>query len=127
MITLPWRLVDRTDSCWVWQGQTVKRYGKYAGRVVHRRFYEVLVGPIPTGLEIDHLCRNTLCVNPLHLEPVTRAENARRRNVLYTHCRHGHEFTPTNTCLDRVGHRSCRTCRTECKRRSVAKKRAGTP
>jgi hypothetical protein len=77
------------DGCWQWIGATdSKGYGRFGrgGRaggvaIVHRWTYEQFVGPIPTGLTIDHLCRNTSCVNPDHMEPVTRAENVRRANL----------------------------------------------
>lgn len=61
------------DDCWEWTGKAASGYG------AHRRVYEWLRGPVPEGLELDHLCRNKLCVRPDHLEPVTRAENMRRR------------------------------------------------
>lgn len=69
--------------CWVWQGTGTKTgYGQISvegsQRYAHRVSYELHVGPIPDGLQIDHLCRNTSCVNPAHLEPVTGAENTRR-------------------------------------------------
>lgn len=113
-------IVEREDThCWEWQraisGDT--GYGSlwHEGRVrgAHRVFYEDLVGPIPDGLEIDHLCRNRRCVNPGHLEPVTHAENMRRGAVATaTHCKNGHEFTPENTYgrQDDHGDRQCRTC-----------------
>lgn len=80
-----WPRVDYRGlrRCWVWQGQkNAAGYGrmKWAGRrwSVHRFLYEVTVGPIPEGMEVDHLCRNPACCNPAHLEPVTGAENKRR-------------------------------------------------
>ena len=76
--------VHVATSCWEWSAvRQPDGYGKvkWAGRMVsaHRACYELLVGPIPSGLEIDHLCRNRGCVNPSHMEPVTHAENVRRQ------------------------------------------------
>ena len=75
--------IDRSGDCWVWTGsRTGAGYGQVwsrrGNRGVHRIVYEQLVGPIPDGLVIDHLCRNRSCCNPAHLEPVTMAENVRR-------------------------------------------------
>lgn len=75
----PVEYVVDSNGCWVWQGgRDVKGYGKLEGRRAHRVYYERYVGPIPAGLQIDHLCRNTGCCNPNHLDAVTSAENVRR-------------------------------------------------
>lgn len=76
-------VVDIQTRCWVWHGsRTCRGYGKLRdaakSRSAHRVSYELFVGPIPEGLELDHLCRHPACVNPDHLEPVTRLENQRR-------------------------------------------------
>lgn len=111
---------DAVSGCWNWTGSrnnmgygTLAVGGHKKGKA-HRASYEHFVGPIPAGLTLDHLCRNRLCVNPEHLEPVTHEENVRRgaRGVLKTHCKHGHEFTPDNIYWTGPGrsHRRCRAC-----------------
>lgn len=93
------------------------------GHVAHRVVYEMVNGPIPEGLVLDHLCRNKRCVNPSHLEPVTIAENVRRGYRLWslrTHCKWGHEFTPENTFWHSRGTKMCK----ECKRRYAATRKA---
>lgn len=123
-----WTKVEKTAGCWLWRGYTWKGYGRSNGVGAHRVAYEELVGPIPSGLELDHLCREPLCVRPDHLEPVTRAENMRRRSAAMTHCANGHEFTPENTYdLTRMnkpggGRRSCRACNRAAVARYVARK-----
>ena len=119
------RHVDKSageDACWLWRGPDDGRgtYGRATegGRThaAHALIYRKLVGPIPAGKEIDHLCRNTMCVNPKHLEPVTRRENVLRQPKVIaaraaTQCRHGHNFTPENTYIHPTqGSRICRTC-----------------
>ena len=106
-------------SCWIWDGsKTQWGYGmvRYAGRVrsVHRTVYEELVGPIPEGLQLDHLCRTPACYNPDHLEPVTPKEN--RRRAMRDACKHGHAFTEANTYVARDGGRACRECHKEYQR-----------
>jgi HNH endonuclease len=91
---------DEKHGCWIWTGGTKSQmgYGAFGvthGNVVsaHRWAYEQFRGPIPAGLDLDHLCRNPICVHPWHLEPVTRAENlGRGRNHFRekTHCPQGH-------------------------------------
>jgi hypothetical protein len=100
-----WALVDKNGpiperkpelgECWMWKGTSRdKRYGSfYWGpddgdyprmRTAHRVAYELCIGPIPAGLEPDHLCENKLCVRPDHLEPVTHEENIRRHYRIFT-------------------------------------------
>ena len=108
------------DGCWNWLGaKSPNGYGKgYDGNKVisaHRLAFILLRGPIPQGLQIDHLCRNRSCVNPEHMEAVSQRENLLRGigtaavNFKKTHCINGHEFTPENTKMDR-GWRRCRAC-----------------
>jgi hypothetical protein len=72
-------LVDPVSDCWIWQwGRNNSGYGVLCNRNAHRVYYERAGGTVPEGMVLDHLCRNRLCVNPAHMEPVTVAENARR-------------------------------------------------
>lgn len=119
--------VERTESCWLWRGCTqANGYGflKVGGRAgkriyAHRLAYELFKSSIPDGLEIDHLCRVRHCVNPDHLEPVTRSQNVRRGigpamlgnlNGSKTHCKRGHLFDARNTRWRPTGGRDCRAC-----------------
>lgn len=130
-IVLLLRRVSVGDECWPWLGRLDRRgYGRYSfNRITgfaHRAVYELLVGPIPAGLEIDHLCRNPRCVRPSHLEPVTHAENMRRARKDV--CPQGHPFTPENTYIPRNGRgQRCRTCNRERVRRITASGYYATP
>jgi hypothetical protein len=116
-----WAKVDLRGAfeCWPWLGTRTKQgYGQFqvGGRGsrqlrAHRAVYEALVGPIPEGLVLDHLCRNRACVNPAHLEPVTNAENLRRQvpPAPSPACPAGHLRTPENTYRFKDGNR-CRPC-----------------
>ncbi len=116
------KVLTSQSPCWLWTGANNGTYGLFAVReqkapaYAHRWAYEHWKEPIPTGLEIDHLCRVPLCVNPSHLEAVTRGENNHRGllGVLRTHCKNGHEFTPdsvyTYTLASGRVQRRCRQC-----------------
>lgn len=121
-MTLPQRIVDKLiiGDCWEWTGATTTGYGHisigHAGdALVHRYVYEALVGEIPEGLELDHLCQNPACCNPDHLEPVPKSENMRRGNKGRTRfvgrervCKRGHVGMYTQWA---DGKYRCRACR----------------
>lgn len=114
------------DSCWLWAGQTngcgygvIREKGRGKRHRAHRVIYENMVGEIPKGLVIDHLCRVTMCINPDHLEAVTQKENNLRgvgfmaQNARKTHCPQGHPYSGNNVFHRKIKNhvgRYCRTC-----------------
>ena len=116
-------------GCWVWTGEILEHgYGRVSWGPhrypAHRVAYELYVGPIPEGMQLDHLCRNRRCVNPAHVEPVTCRENLLRGNtraaanaakIVCTRCQKPYDFT--RTCRDGYKRRVCRSCRNEVTRR----------
>ncbi len=120
-----WAKVHKTNTCWLWTGAIIANSGygqfRYArrsgGRVLaHRYAYELLIGLIPEGLVIDHLCRNRACVRPSHLEAVTHRENILRgeglaaQNARKTHCTQRHPYSGDNLYVEPSGYRRCRNC-----------------
>lgn len=115
------RVAVDSSGCWLWTGTIDKAgYGRLSvgGRawLAHRLSYELHVGPIPDGLELDHLCAVRGCVNPEHLEPVTPQENKRRMLAAAiterTHCPQGHPYAGDNLFYEAGStSRRCRTCR----------------
>jgi hypothetical protein len=117
-----WRQVEKTETCWLWRGHlNPLGYGIFSHRSKRQSAYRVayiwLVGAVPEGLTLDHLCRIPACVNPAHLEPVTQQENILRgqsivaRHAQKTHCNSGHAFTSENTSVDKRGWRRCLVCK----------------
>lgn len=124
METRFWSKVDASASCWVWIAASAgKGYGKYTTKIdgrwtypyAHRYAWESLVGPIPEGMILDHLCKNRKCVNPDHLEVVTYQDNnlrgagIARANADKMHCPSGHPYDNENTYVYRGG-RMCKAC-----------------
>lgn len=116
-----WSNVDAEGDCWEWtRSRNVRGYGVASvngkQRPAHRVAWEFLVGPIPEGMQLDHLCYNPPCVNPDHLEVVTPRVNSLRSRTRpgqsrKTHCINGHRFTPDNTYIRKdTASRQCRTC-----------------
>ncbi len=134
---LPYRVVpieDPRSGCHLWTGGVnqdgyglVKR-GKHT-MMAHRWYWIQYNGPIPDGLQLDHLCRNPRCVNPDHLEPVTNRENVMRGQSphvvisLSGRCKRGHEFTAENSIHKTDGGRQCRACQRDAARRSYHRRK----
>lgn len=140
-----WALIDKNGPipkhipaygpCWIWHGPTRKSNGGlygFFGRQTKAWWWtwEQSNGSVPKGLTLDHLCRNTLCVRPSHLEPVTLRVNILRgigiaaRYASRTHCDHGHAYTTENTRITKAGARLCRTCRRITSREEKVRARA---
>jgi hypothetical protein len=125
--------VDTETGCWNWLGYKQQGYGRATVRgrrqMVHRFFYEDIVGPVPDGLVLDHLCRNRACVHPGHLEPVLNTVNIMRGEGFYarearkTHCPQNHPYDDENTYwFD--GRRYCLECKRAYERETMRRRRA---
>ncbi len=128
-----WAKVSKGDNCWEWTGYVNKRgYGEYMSeylttRLVHRIAYALIKGELPKEA-LDHLCRNKVCCNPAHLEPVSNLTNVRRSNIGQhwankTHCPQGHEYDEENT-IAQHGSRVCRSCKNLRNRERMRERRA---
>jgi hypothetical protein len=125
----------QASGCVLWTGSTMwKGYGRFFvdGKTIRaHRFSYALSGDLPSHLQLDHLCRNRLCVNPLHLEAVTARQNVMRSpiapariNAEKTHCPKGHSYSGANLFVRTNGIRECRECGRAESRRYQARKRA---
>jgi hypothetical protein len=134
----PRKIIPEPNSgCWLCTSSNNQRgYGRLYinGHLVtaHRYSYEISVGPIPDGLELDHLCRQPCCVNPAHLEPVTPFENGHRAAIAREvernfHCKNGHKRTLENTFFKPNGAKVCNECRRESRSRWVEKNQTWKP
>lgn len=131
---------EPNTGCWIWTlGVNKNGYGKLKKNgkslFAHRYVYEAMIGRIPNGMQIDHVCAMVCCVNPAHLEPVTCRENIRRaqkrnpesrvrlgkisqkRRDARTHCPHGHPYSGDNVRIASNKQRVCKTCMRERMRR----------
>jgi hypothetical protein len=128
------RCLIEPDGCWLWTGYcNPQGYGQTSllgeSGAAHRIIYEHVVGPVPKGLVLDHLCRQPACVNPAHLEPVTHRENILRgeglaaQQVKRTHCPYGHPYEGDNVFIGKSGSRFCRECSRRRSREQQRKKR----
>lgn len=120
-----WQKVRQDGRCWIWTGAADRNgYGlwtppKGSGLrmgMAHRFSFIDAKGPVPIGLELDHLCRTHACVKPSHLEAVTHAENMRRYSEAVTECPQGHPYDEGNTYVRASGYRRCRACAREAAR-----------
>lgn len=116
-----------SNGCHIWHAGLNDGYGHFNARHsttrAHRIAYERIYGPVPDGLELDHLCRVKACINPDHLEAVTHVENlARQIRFPKIVCPQGHRYEGENLYVDPRGGRRCR----ECKRAENARYKAKT-
>lgn len=108
------KIVTTKSGCWEWIGCTSKGYGLFRGfdsekTSSHRFSYLIFNGELKNKMHIDHLCKNTKCCNPRHLEQVTPKENVIRAKTQITHCPYGHQYSQKNTRLYKNA-RNCKEC-----------------
>lgn len=131
--------IEVTPNCWNWTGQRVRAYGhlgywsltekRSTSMQAHRFVWSVLVGPIPDDMTLDHLCKNTLCVNPDHLRVLDNVTNSllgysqHAKNARKTHCPQGHSLSGPNLGIGSKGERLCLSCRRELNRKRDAERK----
>jgi HNH endonuclease len=115
-IELFWKKVVKTDTCWNWTASTKNGYGVFWGKrrrvtSAHRYAYEILVGKIPFGHELHHVCRNRKCVrpDPNHVVLILAAKHSNRFGQ--THCKYGHPLDYQNTGIRVYNGHTCRFCK----------------
>lgn len=114
--------VELRGGCWEWTGtKNLKGYGSFFATSAHRTPYVWFVGAIPAGYHVDHLCRNTSCVNPAHLEAVTLQENHRRAALARTHCQNGLHPRIGQWTHGRGVYRTCAKCHVLREKRYLAR------
>ena len=116
-------VVNGLDECWLWTAYSNQGYGQFSvtqkPKPAHVFSYWLQYGDFPTGWEVDHLCRNRICVNPKHLEAVPKLVNLKRQGAAKVHCPQGHLYVGENLYLRPNGRRLCRTCRREGMRKAA--------
>jgi hypothetical protein len=116
------KIIKLDNGCWQWQGAKhysnnkipygQLRISRTKLKMAHIISYEVFIGKIPAKMDIDHLCKNTLCVNPKHLEAVSHKINCqRRKDSGLPHCIYGHKYTKKTSYFNSKGYRKCKICR----------------
>lgn len=133
-----WKMAipEPNSGCLLWMGSIIDTgYGRFRRRPAHAVAYELAIGPLPEGMEPDHLCRVRCCIEPTHLEAVTHKVNLQRSpagilarvgrlNLAKTHCPQGHPYAGDNLFIHKRGARSCRTCMRDSTRRQRSKRKA---
>ena len=107
-------LVDKTPTCWLWKGASNGRYGSWKGlnyehHTAHKWSYIYFVGPVPSGMDVDHKCETSLCVNPEHLQLLLPSYN-RAWQSEKEHCKRGHPLKNDNLYITPDGRRQCKDC-----------------
>lgn len=131
----PWTLhllesIPSREICWEWSGQlNAGGYGVAGGPLAHRRVYALFFREIPESYHLHHVCGNTRCVNPRHMQIIAPEIHGAMSKGLRTHCSKGHEYTPENTTWrqppdQKTPSRVCLTCKRLLQRNAYRKRRS---